>query len=130
MNKEETMEAIEVMQAFVEGEKIQYRPPFGINFQDFDIEDNPSWDWSCYQYRIKAATKPHINWGHVHSNYKWMATDSDGSTFLYTQEPVRGSTDWEKAGWEFMEAEAFQSFVQGDCDWKESIVERASEDGV
>ena len=44
MNREETKEAIKVMQAFVDGKKIknQYK----------DLLENPVWDWNNYRYNI------------------------------------------------------------------------------
>lgn len=121
MNKEQTLKAIEVMQAYVEGKKIQYAPCGGR----WREADDPSWDWIGMDYRVKPVSKPSINWDHVHPDYNWMATDADGSTYLYKEEPFLMVRDarWTMGGdWE--NATIFVSLIPGDCDWKESLVQR------
>lgn len=60
MNREQTIEAINVMQAWVDGSKnLQYRP------RDLDLwhdiyPDDPihlCWDWDTFDYRIKPTAK-------------------------------------------------------------------------
>lgn len=60
MNREQTIEAIKVMQAWVDGCKsIQYRPTSQSKW--FDIHEyyiaNICWDWEKFDYRIKPTTK-------------------------------------------------------------------------
>ena len=50
MNKEQTKEAIKVMQAYVDGKEIQYRD---ISLNWVDCGDNPKWQWFLTDYRIK-----------------------------------------------------------------------------
>ena len=47
MNKEETIDCMKVMQAFVDGETIQYT--FGIG--PFETTTSPDWQWSSIRYR-------------------------------------------------------------------------------
>lgn len=63
MNKQETAEAIKVMQAFVDGEEIQLCEPLSkldsqVNWRDLTGE--PGWVWHKFQYRI--APKPREFW--------------------------------------------------------------------
>ena len=53
MTREETQQAIKVMQAFVDGKPIQSR-----QFTDSPWKDivNPFWDFDCLEYRIKPST--------------------------------------------------------------------------
>jgi hypothetical protein len=118
MNKEQTLKAIEVMQAYVEGKKIHYSE----DGWDWQVVDSPTWDWLAIDYRVKPASKPSINWDHVHPDYKWMATDADGKTFLYEKAPTDVHHRWDGQRW--VEACVFNSFIPGDCDWKKSLVQR------
>ena len=47
-----TAEKIEVMQAFVDGKKIEALPGIGGNGKWVDWQD-PNWDWDCCDYRVK-----------------------------------------------------------------------------
>lgn len=90
----------------------------------------PSW-FTDLRYRVKPKelTKPSINWSHVHPDYKWMATDSDGDTFLSKEKPVNRDGLWETVEVPldhtcFVDAEGFVSFVKGTCAPEDSLVER------
>lgn len=50
MTQEETKEAIKVMQAFVDGKKIQFKRIKGKNW--VNCTENPFWDWFGFTYRI------------------------------------------------------------------------------
>jgi len=124
MNKEQTLKAIEVMQAYVEGKKIQYYWNAAGRWIDVDP---PIWDWaSGGEYRVKPVSKPSINWDHVHPDYKYLLTDSDGSSYLVASKPTQSRTCWfiDIEDDAYVTPEIFASFVPGDCDWKESLVQR------
>lgn len=53
MNKEETKQAIAVMQAFVDGKEIQYRSRYNSTWQPC----RPSWNWIDNEYRIVPTKK-------------------------------------------------------------------------
>ena len=59
MNIEETKKAIEVMQAFVDGKDIQYRPIDASDWRVYRHTNPPArichvtWSWSDYDYRVK-----------------------------------------------------------------------------
>ena len=51
MTREQTIEAIRVMQAYVDGKEVEYERPDGI----WTIINNPCWNWNSQEYRIKPA---------------------------------------------------------------------------
>lgn len=60
MNREETVEAIKVMQAWVDGRKgLQYRPTDHSEWYDIheDYVGTMCWDWDKFDYRIKPTSK-------------------------------------------------------------------------
>lgn len=59
MNKEQTLEAIKVMQAYCEGKTIQY----GINGNWIDCVETPFWNFYLNEYRIKPESnyRPFMN---------------------------------------------------------------------
>jgi hypothetical protein len=131
MNKEQTLKAIEVMQAYVDGKKIQVTPPrnqllIGIAAEQWIDIDNPSWEWRLVDYRVKPVSKPSIIWDHVHPDYKYLFTESNGSSYLVASEPTLSSAYWliDAEDEYYVKAEGFASFIPGDCDWKESLVQR------
>jgi len=50
MTKEQTIEAIRIMQAYVDGKEVECKYPYG-----WDRIDQPNWDWFKCQYRIKPT---------------------------------------------------------------------------
>src|SRR5690554_7752923 len=116
MNEEQTLKAIEVMQAYVEGKKIQYYWNAAGRWIDVDP---PIWEWaSGGEYRVKPVSKPSINWDHVRPVYKWLATDADGGTYVYKEEPTAGDYKWWSSAHSWgcgRVADIFESFIPGDC---------------
>ena len=59
MNIEKTKKAIDVMQAFVDGKDIQYRPIDASDWRVYRHTNPPArichvtWSWSDYDYRVK-----------------------------------------------------------------------------
>ena len=51
MNIEQTIEAIRVMQAYVDGKEVEYERPDGI----WMLINRPLWDWNTQEYRIKPT---------------------------------------------------------------------------
>ena len=54
MNKEQTIEAIRVMQAFVDGKEVEWRYR-SIEGWDTIITISPKWNWEDCEYRIKPT---------------------------------------------------------------------------
>ena len=45
---------------------------------------------SLYPYPVEVAKKvvrPTINWSHVHTKYRWLAKEPNGSHWLYEKQP-------------------------------------------
>jgi hypothetical protein len=53
MTREQTKEAILVMQAFVDGNEVEFK----WMSMDWNSTDKPEWNWSAYDYRIKPTAK-------------------------------------------------------------------------
>lgn len=51
MNKEQTIEAIRIMQAFVDGKEVEYQ----ISTGHWVTAMTPSWNWPYTQFRIKPT---------------------------------------------------------------------------
>jgi len=120
MDREQTKRAIDVMQAYVDGAEIE-----STMLENCWGMATPAWNWGNNAYRVKIATKPSINWDHVHPDYKWLARDKDGGPFFYTKRPSCGRGTWHRPSGSGMNgADTFASYTPGDCDWKDSLVER------
>lgn len=57
MTKEETKQAIAVMQAYCEGKSIQFKGKKDIEWSNSDREGTFAWNWNVYDYRIKPEAK-------------------------------------------------------------------------
>lgn len=88
MNKQETAEAIRVMQAFVDGGEIEYvHKPMDAQNEWFSIKE-PCWDWNLCRYRVKPKPKE-----------LWIADiDVSGVCLLYAYD---NETDAAKAAQDF-----------------------------
>ena len=56
MNKQETLEAIKVMQAWCEGKDVEVKHIFTspVAWLFLSREATPSWNWQDFEYRIKS----------------------------------------------------------------------------
>ena len=131
MNKEETLSAIAVMQAFADGKRIEVRTPrsrleYERDWYLVKPHETPNWDWDNSEYRI-AVEKPSIDWSHVSSEYRYLAVDGDELALLYAVKPNRRAHDWRdenNLNRHTPKASTFASYKRGTCHWKESLVER------
>jgi hypothetical protein len=58
MNIEQTIEAIRVMQAFVDGKEVEFKilvKPECLTNNEWKTIAQPAWDFNCYTYRIKPT---------------------------------------------------------------------------
>lgn len=113
LTKEEKMTLVE---SWIDGEDIEHFHPDG----GWYLVKCPSWH-NDNAYRV-AKKKPQIDWSHVSPEYKWLATDENGSHWLYTGKPCLHPVEWRGAGASCPRALA--SFKKGNCDWKESLIGR------
>ena len=51
MTREQTIEAIRIMQAYVDGQEVEFK----WGSMDWNSTDKPEWNWSAYDYRIKPT---------------------------------------------------------------------------
>jgi hypothetical protein len=130
MTKDETLDAIAVMQAYAHGKQIEVRTPGGLPHErDWYLvkpHEAPNWNWDFSEYRI-ATVKPSIDWSHVAPEYRFLAVDDDERAHLYRNEPVNRAGDWEDPNNRKAfapEAAAFASYMRGGCPYHESLVER------
>ena len=72
---------------------------------------------------VEAVTKPSIDWSHVSPEYNYLAQDSNGQGYLYSENPSRHTLAWVMDR-PFIRATTFTSYVPGTCDWKDSLVKR------
>lgn len=79
--------------------------------------------WHAYAVYRVAPTKPSIDWSHVAPQFRWMATDKDGRTWVYEGMPIAHTRGWAAEG-DLSEASPFLSLRAGTCDWKDSLVQR------
>lgn len=121
MTPEETKAAAEVMLAWAEGKKVEFRSIGGGAWHE---TGNPVWEWKRFEYRI-AIEKPSINWDHVDRSYNFLSIDKDNRGFLYTQKPYlcNDRTYW-RGGGTPISACTFISLNPGNCDWKDSLIIR------
>lgn len=76
MTKDETREAIKVMQAFVDGTEIEY---FSLN-KIWEPAPRAGWNWIDRTYRIKKT--PRTFWVYpVSGEFEWGVTDQEGENW-------------------------------------------------
>lgn len=111
-------EKLALFEAWLDGKAIQYY--LHSRWNDLDRRVGPSWSFSS-NYRVKPS-KPSINWDHVAPEWKYMATDRDGLSFLFKSKPkITGSCDWDDDH-PCIITDFFSSFKPGNCDWEDSLV--------
>lgn len=117
----------DILRAISDGHTVEYKTTFGevwdtiktlkVDVTILDVE-------LLGDYRIKP-TKPSIDWSHVSEELKYLAVDDDGQGFLFKDKPTT-----QEGGYWFVEtplivnARGFNSYKAGNCDWRDSLVER------
>lgn len=80
---------------------------------------------------LPAPAKPSIDWKAVAPQYKYLARDKNGRAYLYKDAPFTGAITWLPSRtdptFNISLTDAFVSYLPGDCDWKDSLVERPEE---
>lgn len=121
-NIERTKRMIEVMQAYVDGERVESR--LDRSWADWEKVEFPEWNFPNVYYRI-AKTPDTINWDHVAPEFKYMARGENGFGYLYNHKPILLENTWEWIeGTKIAKPELFSSYRRGTCDWKDSLVIR------
>jgi ribosome recycling factor len=86
MNREETKELIKVMQAYVDGEKIEIQS--GGTNSDWKECAHPNWNFAIARYRIKP--KPRIIWVNEYPHDICAHVSKDRACFNATRSDVVG----------------------------------------
>ena len=118
----------EAIKAKLDNEEVEFKyyrgggkwMPLNTLFISFDGIDD---DKHKYEFRIKL-TKPSIDWNHVSDELNFLAIDKDGTGYVYTNKPKMGHAAWGSDGDENFSVSAFKSLDVGNCDWKDSLIER------
>lgn len=95
---------------------------------DYTRNVNPCCWYPYGRYQVRAVekpkTKPSIDWSQIKPEYKWLARDEDDTAYVYIAKPVPSPQGtWFAAG-EIGILNHMASYIPGDCDWKDSLVER------
>lgn len=126
MNREETLNAIAVMQAFADGKRIEICTVGKNDWSMMQEHSLPLWNWEDFGHRV-AVMKPSIDWSHVAPEYRFLAVDDDECGHLYQNKPFVRVGEWEDSKNRKIyapQASSFASYKRGDCHWSESLVER------
>lgn len=129
MNRQQAKELLPIIQAFAEGNTIEFRikdgeEPNGLRGWEWEEVDIPTFDTRRYEYRIKPETKyrPFANeeecWQEMqkHQPFGWLKDKEDGHYTLITainktevdQIALNGNT-----GWLFCSISKFYTFADG-----------------
>ncbi len=74
---------------------------------------------------VKKDEKPSIDWDHVDPKYEYLARDSFGYGWLYSEKPVPDEKIWGVPEGKYaLLADDYASYVPGTCDWWDSLVKR------
>ena len=71
---------------------------------------------------VKKVVRPVIDWSHVHSKYRWLAEDPDGSYWLYEKQPYETDCGWKSENGDCICADGFATLSPGFCDWEDSLI--------
>lgn len=122
-----TEDKIKVMQAYLDGKKIESRSIPNGEWSEFFLE--PNWNWEELEYRVSEIPDS-IDWTHVAPQYKFMARENNGETYLFANEPhiytssVSGGHWYDTYNGDLADASVFASYKKGNVDWKDSLVKR------
>jgi len=126
MDKQRCQHMIEVMQAYIDGKQIECKWHYETDEQ-WGVSSNPKFSWGMFDYRVKESdglTKPSIDWSTVPIAYNWLARDSSGAVYVYSDRPILGETLWEYDDVAVYDYVDHSSLYVGTCDWKDSLVFR------
>ena len=124
MDKQRCQQMIEVMQAYIDGKQIECISLFDDQRK---IVEDPKFNWFNFDYRVKeddSLTKPSIDWSTVPIEYNWLARDSSGAVYVYSDRPSLGENLWEYDDVVVYDYVDHSSLDVGTCHWKDSLVFR------
>lgn len=113
-----TQQMIEVMQAFIEGKKIEYAPHQRLPiYRDMPF---PVWDWVGGDYRIKEEPNVVIPWDSILPEFRWAAVDAGGRVYVYEEKPYMGEVHWNSSG-RYAAVSDVLNIKPTDRHWKETL---------
>lgn len=104
-------EMIAVMQAYEDGEKIEYRE---IGVGNWESVSHPCWNWSVNEYRVKPEPKyvPYDDVSEVEKD-KWVKSNRNGKLYrILKLDPIDNSVGL-YCGWATLE-ELFENYTYED----------------
>lgn len=119
-----TESMIEVMQAYVSGQPLEYRR---LGEKVWVECSSPVWDWVHNSYRAKPLSPDYIDWSPISPRFEFCARDKDGEVYVFTEEPYIAHADSTK--WTGVDATCIGKFwqgvfTQGDMPWRDSLLIR------
>ena len=93
-----------------------------VGKQDWTTIYSPTWS-GLSQYRIPLR-KEEVDWSAVSKDYNFLARDSYGRAFLYTNKPCLSEDTWSSNTGRADSVQLLSSYKRGTTGWKESLVER------
>ncbi len=123
-----TQDKIKVMQAWLNGEEVEFM--VDGNWTPLQKPSNidtiePLWNWLSFEYRIKPKPAPipmTIPWDVIKPEYKWAAKTKYDYVFLFKEKPTVC-----QGGWEGFGSEGISRLLvvdKGTVGWKDSLQER------
>lgn len=114
MGKEETKEAIAIMQAYLDGKTIQYRSRAADSTWE-DVVGSPIWGWTNTHYRVKPQViyRPYsseVECMHdVLTNHpnSWMKVKGKNTYFLLNEIDSETNFDLMFKNWEYIDGSPF-----------------------
>jgi hypothetical protein len=99
MNKEQTKEAIAIMQAYVEGKEIQYKKKDEERWLEPAV-GGPIWNWYLTDYRIKLEVVSYRRFLFKHSDLRYtVETVTQAQNKVPSREGWHGFIRWIDNDW-------------------------------
>lgn len=88
--------------------------------------ERPLLDEGIYRIAPEPLIPDSIDWSHVAPEWKFMARNGEGNTYLFCRQPMMSThgDGWILHG--FTTVKAFASYRRGTVDWRDSLVRRPS----
>lgn len=125
-----TAEKIAVMQAYEDGEEIEFKIKADANSAWLSVgcTNEFEWNWFSFDYRVKPKPAPipmTIPWDVIEDAWQWAAMNQNGGVYVYPDKP---QIDWENPYWsqedDWYRVDEVLKIDKGTVDWKDSLQER------
>lgn len=119
-----TAEKIKAMQAYADGQPIEFRSEGGDMWSHAAF---PAWNWNSFEYRIAPTPPPEpdvVPWYIIQSNWTWCARDENGETWFYEDEPDELTNGWSLSFGKSVNADDVIKIQNNGMPWRESKQKR------